>query len=299
MGGVVLEGVTLDLYRVFVKVAQEGSFSAAARMLYLSQPAVSQAILQLERQLEATLFLRSVRGVTLTPEGALLFEHAKAALATLEQGRRKLEKLHRLESGALRVGAGDTATRHYLLPRLARFSRQFPDLSLSVRNGTTGELLDYLRQGTVDLALISLPYESADLTVQPCLPVHDIFVCGPGNALLPSPLPLSSLQTMRLIMLERQSNSRRLVDEALIDLGVPLSPEIELGSHDLLMDFAETGLGVSCVVREFAAERLREGRLVELDVQPALPARAVGVAFLKDVPLPAAARRFLLELREG
>ena len=75
-----MDGVTLDLYRVFVQVAREGSFSAAARSLYLSQPAVSQAILHLERQLKATLFLRSVRGVTLTPEGALLFEHASAAL---------------------------------------------------------------------------------------------------------------------------------------------------------------------------------------------------------------------------
>ena len=104
---------------------------------------------------------------------------------------------------------------------------------------------------------------------------------------------------MRLIMLERQSNSRRLVDEALASLGTPLSPEIELGSHDLLMDFAETGLGVSCVVREFAAARLAQGRLIELNVQPALPERAVGVAYLSDVPLPAAAFRFLRELREG
>ena len=121
-----MDGVTLDLYRVFVQVAREGSFSAAARSLYLSQPAVSQAILHLERQLKATLFLRSVRGVTLTPEGALLFEHASAALDTLEAGQRKLETLHRLEAGALRVGAGDTATRYYLLPRLSRFSSRFP-----------------------------------------------------------------------------------------------------------------------------------------------------------------------------
>ena len=293
-----MDGVTLDLYRVFVQVAREGSFSAAARSLYLSQPAVSQAILHLERQLKATLFLRSVRGVTLTPEGALLFEHASAALDTLEAGQRKLETLHRLEAGALRVGAGDTATRYYLLPRLSRFSSRFPGLSLSVRNGTTGELLEYLRQGTIDLALISLPCDDADITVQPCLPIHDVFVCGAGQALSQGPVPLSRLREMRLIMLERQSSSRRLIDATLQEIGMPLSPEIELGSHDLLMDFAEAGLGVSCVVREFAAARLREGRLVELDVRPALPERAVGVAFLKDMPLPTAARRFLTELQE-
>ena len=210
-----MDGVTLDLYRVFVQVAREGSFSAAARSLYLSQPAVSQAILHLERQLKATLFLRSVRGVTLTPEGALLFEHASAALDTLEAGQRKLETLHRLEAGALRVGAGDTATRYYLLPRLSRFSSRFPGLSLSVRNGTTGELLEYLRQGTIDLALISLPCDDADITVQPCLPIHDVFVCGAGQALSQGPVPLSRLREMRLIMLERQSSSRRLIDATL------------------------------------------------------------------------------------
>ena len=196
------------------------------------------------------------------------------------------------------MGAGDTATRYYLLPRLSRFSSRFPGLSLSVRNGTTGELLEYLRQGTIDLALISLPCDDADITVQPCLPIHDVFVCGAGQALSQGPVPLSRLREMRLIMLERQSSSRRLIDATLQEIGMPLSPEIELGSHDLLMDFAEAGLGVSCVVREFAAARLREGRLVELDVRPALPERAVGVAFLKDMPLPTAARRFLTELQE-
>ncbi len=102
---------------------------------------------------------------------------------------------------------------------------------------------------------------------------------------------------MRLIMLERRSNSRRLVDEALHRLDVNLTPEIELGSHDLLMDFAELGLGVSCVVREFAEESLQDGRLIELQTTPSLPERAIGMAYLKDVPLPAAALRFLDELR--
>lgn len=121
-----------------MQVAREGSFSAAARSLYLSQPAVSQAILHLERQLKATLFLRSVRGVTLTPEGALLFEHASAALDTLEAGQRKLRNAAPPRGGRLRWGGrhGDALLP---APRLSRFSSRFPGLSLSVRNGTTGE----------------------------------------------------------------------------------------------------------------------------------------------------------------
>ncbi len=292
-----MQEITLDLYRVFATVAREGSFSAAARALYLTQPAVSQAISQLEHQLDTPLFIRSVRGVTLTPEGAILLEHAQTALETLERGRGKLEKLRHLETGSLRVGAGDAATRHYLLPRLSHFSKRFPGLSLSVQNGTTGELLEYLRGGAIDLALINLPLESDDLVVQICLPIHDVFVAKPNPDLTDQLLPLDELSQMRLIMLERRSNSRRLVDEALHRLDVNLSPEIELGSHDLLMDFAELGLGVSCVVREFAKESLQDGRLIELQTTPSLPERAIGMAYLKDVPLPAAALRFLDELR--
>ncbi|MBQ6058813.1 MAG: LysR family transcriptional regulator [Clostridia bacterium] len=292
-----MQEITLDLFRVFVTVAHEGSFSAAARALFLSQPAVSQAISQLEHQLGTPLFIRSVRGVTPTPEGAILLEHAQSAIEMLERGRGKLKKLQLLETGALRVGAGDAATRHYLLPRLSRFSERFPGLSLTVQNGTTGELLEYLRSGAIDLALINLPLENDDLVVQLCLPVHDVFVAKPAPGLTDTPLPLSELSHMRLIMLERRSNSRRLVDEALHRLDVNLTPEIELGSHDLLMDFAELGLGVSCVVREFAKESLQDGRLIELQTTPSLPERAIGMAYLKDVPLPAAALRFLDELR--
>ncbi|MBQ2697596.1 MAG: LysR family transcriptional regulator [Clostridia bacterium] len=290
-----MEQVTLDLYRVFLTVAEEGSFSAAARRLYLTQPAVSQAVAQLERQIGTTLFLRSVRGALPTAEGALLLEDVREALALLERGRQRIERLHRLEAGELRVGAGDTVTRYFLLPRLSQFAAAWPGLKLSLQNGTTGELCRCLAEGTVDLALVSLPLAEEGVAVRPCLPVHDIFVAAPDHPLSAGPVSWEALSGTRLIMLERQSLSRRVVDEALAAQAVQLTPEIELGSHDLLMDFAASGLGVSCVVREFAAARLAEGRLVELRTPP-LPARAIGLAWAEDRPLPAAAQAFFRQV---
>ncbi|NLT57499.1 MAG: LysR family transcriptional regulator [Clostridiales bacterium] len=284
--------VNLELYRIFLAVVAEGSFTSAARKLFISQPAVSQSIRQLEGQLGTRLFIRNVKGAALTAEGELLRQHAEAAIALLEAGEYKLDRLRRLQLGELRIGASDTVARHLLLPMLEAFVAQYPDISLGVQNGTSSELLHCLRQGRVDLAFLSMPYETEGLTVRPCLHVHDSFVAGPRYAQLGTLTP-ERLAGVPLIMLERQSNSRRCVDAALLEMGVSVAPEIELGAHDLLLDFAKIGLGVSCVVREFASEALAEGTLVELPLEPPLPRRYIAAVHLNEIPLPAPARTFL------
>lgn len=285
--------VNLELYRIFLAVVQEGSFTAAARRLFISQPAVSQSIQQLEKQLGSILFIRSVKGVRLSNEGEVLFRHVDAALALLESGEQKLDKMRHLEMGELRVGASDTLTRYFLLPLLKEFTQQHPEISLSVRNGTTTELSSYLRQGKIDLAFVSLPFDGGDMELQPCLSIHDIFVANSRFAHLSEGITPAQLTELPLIMLEKQANSRRCVDNALLELGLQVNVEIELGSHDLLLDFARNGLGVSCVVQEFSRTDLQQGSLIEIPVCPPLPPRSIAAAHLKDIPLPVPAKAFL------
>ena len=285
--------VNLELYRIFLAVVQESSFTAAARRLFISQPAVSQSIQQLEKQLGAILFIRSVKGVRLSKEGEVLFRHVDAALALLESGEQKLDKMRHLQLGELRVGAGDTPTRHFLLPLLKRFTQQYPEISLSVRNGTTNELANYLRQGKIDLAFVSLPFDGGDMELHPCLNIHDIFVAGRRFEHLREGISPAQLSELPLIMLEKQANTRRIVDAALLEMGVQINVEIELGSHDLLLDFARNDLGVSCVVREFSRLELDLGDLFEIPLHPPLPTRTVAAAHLRDIPLPVPAKSLL------
>lgn len=284
----------LEQYRIFCAVAQEASFSAAARKLYISQPAVSQSIAALESALKTPLFLRSSKGVQLTPEGKILYDYAQKALGLLRAGEEKLAQCTRLQIGEVKIAAADTIAAHYLLPYLEQFHHEYPAIRLQVINRTSDESVALLKAGGADLAFINLPYEDSALICTPCMEVQDIFVVGRRYLRLAfSPISPAQLALQPLILLEQKSNSRRFVDRYFSDYGIVPNPEIELCSHDLLLEFAKIGLGVACVVREFAQEIMTQGDLFSLMLVPPLPRRAIGVCRLAGMAPSAAAGAFL------
>ena len=172
----------LELYRVFCQVAQSLSFSKAAHQLYLSQPAVSQAVRQLEEQLGTQLFAREARGVSLTSQGKLLYEYASSALGLIATVEEKLVGLSDLSQGELRVGAGDAITKHLLLPALEEFHGKYPQVRLSILNRTSLESIELLQSGVIDIAFVNLPLSGEKITVHQTFQVQDIFVAEIGRA---------------------------------------------------------------------------------------------------------------------
>lgn len=286
---------SLDLYRIFYLVAQNNSLSGAARLLEISQPAVSQAIRQLESRLGCSLFVRTVRGVDLTPEGRLLYGYAEQALGLVSAAEEKLASLKTLSSGDLTIGASDTLCHHYLLPYLEKFNETCPEVQLHVTNRTSAETIHLLEAGKVDLAFVNLPLEAnPQLEVHRCLEIHDTFLAGKRFANLQNhPLSWSELANLPLILLEKASNSRRYLDHCAAQAGVRLTPAIELGAHSLLVEFARIGLGIACVTREFATYALEDGSLTELALETPIPPRGIGLVTRKGVPLSFAALHFI------
>lgn len=292
----------LDLYRVFRQVAHSGSFSAAAKQLYISQPAVSQAIAQLEQGLGQALLIRGRRGIQLTPEGEMLLGYVDAGLDMLAAGEERLSRLEQLQEGELSIAASDAVSAHYLLPILARFKAAYPGVRLQVWNRTTQQALHLLRSGRVDMAFVNLPCKGEDLEIWECMTVHDVFVASPSSArfgrLIHTALTPEELARQPLVMLERQSLSRVYVDDFFLSQGVKLVPEIELGAHDLMLQFAQVGLGIACVIQEFSRGPLESGALFQLPLVVPVPARGVGSCTLKNHPVSAAARRFAQMVEE-
>ncbi len=283
----------LDLYKVFLKVGQSESFSHAAKELYMTQPAVSQAMLQLERELDTRLFHRTSRGVTLTNEGNLLFEYVHSAINLLDTGEQKLLAFKNLSMGELKIGVGDTISRYYLLPYLEKFHKDYPNLKFKIVNATTLELCTLLKSGGIDIAVCNLPLTDPALEQIPCYEIQDIFVCGIAyKHLLDKPQPLSEIMKHPLIFLEPKSNSRKYVEQFLTAQGHHLAPEFELGSHDLLLEFAKINLGIACVTKQFALDELKEQPLYEIPLTEPIPSRHIGVCYLNTVPLSLAAARF-------
>lgn len=284
----------LDLYKVFCQVGKSKSFSKAAEQLFMTQPAVSQSIMQLERELDTRLFNRTPKGVTFTDEGKLLFEYAHSAINLLDAGEEKILEFKHLTVGELKIGVGDTISRYFLLPYLEAFHNSYPNVKFTILNGTTIELCDALKSGEVDIAICNLPIEDTSIEKLPCFEIQDTFVYGEKfKKILSKPLSLKELVKLPLIFLEPNSNSRKFVENYMITQGIRLEPEFELGSHDLLLEFARINLGVACVTREFSQDYLDRGLLHEVQLQEQIPHRSIGVCNLKRVPLSPAATKFV------
>jgi len=287
--------INLDLYRVFREVAKSGTISGAAQRLFVSQSAVSQAVMQLEERIGGRLFDRGARGVTLTAEGGVLFSHIDDALTHIENAQEKFAEMRNLHAGAIKIGASDTVCSLFLLPLLRRFNDAHPEIQISVANRTTRESIELLRRGAADIAFVNLPVEDdASLDILPVMTIHDCFVAGGKYAYLAdNVMHLADLQKVPVLMLEKASNSRVQMDAFLAARGVALGPAIELGSLSLLSGFAKIGLGVAATIREEAQAMLDRHDLRELRFYEALPERHIGLARMRRVNLSFAAKAFI------
>ncbi|MBQ7097483.1 MAG: LysR family transcriptional regulator [Clostridia bacterium] len=282
----------LDYYRIFYETARFASFSTAAQHLYISQSAISQCIRQLETDLNIRLFTRTRRGVALTKEGELLFQKIESAMQAIEQGEHMLERLQHLESGELTIAAGDAITSHYLLPYLEKFHAAYPQIRIEMANSYSSRTLQMVKEGKADLAFINLPVSDADLCIEPCLEIHDIFVCNADCDIKPS-YTWNEIAKQPLILLEKKSTSRRFLDKNFESQGITLTPQIEIAAYDLLIRFASIQLGTACVIEEFSKESLQSGNIKKMNVVPALPPRSIGCAYAGRDSLSVAAKSFL------
>jgi LysR family transcriptional regulator, cyn operon transcriptional activator len=290
----------LEWYRVFYFAAKNGSLSKAADELYITQPAVSYAIKQLEGALGGKVFYRNAKGVTLTAEGEVLFKFIEQAYGFLTIAEQQIAEMHQLQRGEIRIGAGDTLSKYYLLPYLEAFHQAFPEIKIQVTNRTSRETVQLLKEGKIDLGIVNLPIEESQVQILETLELQDCFVAGEKYKELASQaISWQELSRLPLILLEKGSSIRRFIDQFTQGLGITIQPEIELGSLDLIAQFARIGLGVSCVVRNFITEELKQSTLFEIRLQEPIPSRKVGIVTLSSMPLSAASHHFLQMLSAG
>ena len=291
--------VKLELYKVFKEVAEAGNITAAAQVLYISQSAVSQSIKQLETDLQTRLFARNSRGVTLTPDGKLLYEYVRSAIGLLETGEAKLSQTRELQMGHLTIGASDTVTSQFLLPYLDNFHRQYPAIHIQIISGRSHKVLGLLQSGKVDIAFASTPGDG-NFEIVPCFATHSIFVASPEYPCNFEHLhTLAEIADFPLILLERKASSRLYLEKYFLQNGLRLNPEIELGARSLLVDLAAIGFGVAGVTEEFVRRDLDSGRLRKLETAFDIPPRSVDMCLLRGVPQTAAAQRFADYIRQS
>lgn len=287
--------INLEYYKIFYYVGKFKNITLAAGELSLSQPAVSQAVKNLEKSLGSTLFIRTSKGVRLTDEGEVLYSFVKRGYESILLGEKKLQEMQGFGKGEIRIGASDMTLQFYLLSYLARFHEAYPGIRVKVTNAPTPETLHNLQDGQIDFGVVSTPFEkNAHLTVWPVKEIEDIFVAGSNFSYLKGmELEYKELEKLPIMCLEGDTSTRRYVEQYLREENVYLHPEFELATSEMLVQFAERNLGVASVVKDFAEEKIEEHKIFQLQFKKKIPERQFCVVTDQRVPLSSAAEQLL------
>lgn len=286
----------VDLYKVFYTVAKCGSITKAAEELYLSQPAISYAIKQLEKQVGGKLFNRVSRGMELTEvEGRKIFEIVSEFLSKLSKAESELSAIKSVANGSIKISASDTFVTHYLMKYVVEYHENYPNVNLSFINSSSKQSLELVKTNKADIGFVNIPFEEKGvLFTGQTGTLHDVFAANNNfSHLFKRELNLTAMANYPLLMLDSTTSTRSEIDRFTNDLGIKLTPEYELSSVELMVEMSKRGMGIACVPREYIKEELSAGTLTELNVSPAFPARMTSVAVNKDKVYSFALSEFL------
>lgn len=290
--------MNLEWYRIFLHTAKCRNLTKAAQELHITQPSVSYAIKKIEEAVGLQLFHRLSKGVELTEEGRTLFDYVEQSFAMLDSGQKHLQNLKQLNEGEIRIGASDSLIKHLLLPQLNSYHKEYPGIRIRLSHGKTHEITKRLKEGEIDCAIVHMPIDDPELTIQTLVLLEDCFVVGEAfQELANRTITTKELAELPLILLSPGSSTRVFVEKWFAANGLWVNPDIELGNIDLLAEFARLGYGVAFISRSFVQEELQSGTLFELKLDDPLPPRSIGFAVRRDMKLSVAAEGFVEILR--
>ena len=285
--------INYELYKVFYYVASTLSFSEASKKLFISQSAVSQSVKSLEKKLGQTLFIRSTKKVSLTPEGEILLRHVEPAMHLIHRGESQLLDANST-GGQIRIGASDTICRYFLVPYLKRLHMEFPKAHIKVTNATSIGCVDLLESGQVDLIVVNLPnpYLRNISHVRRIHTFRDVFVANESfSSLKGKKLSLKELSDHPILMLNKNSTTSEFLHSLFQEHQLDLIPEIELSSNDLLIDLANLGLGIAFVPDYCIPHNSNSLFVVETEAE--IPERELAIAYNNQIPISKSAQAFL------
>ena len=258
--------------KVFETVARRLNFTRAAEELFITQPAVTRHVKELERLLDARLFKREGRGIVLTGEGSRLLIHSRRILKEYEALNEDMATTGNVPvSGELNLGASSTMAQYVLPPLLALFSRLYPDIRIRLKSGNTEEIEQAVQDETVQLGIVEGTATRKDLHYLPFL-ADEIILAG-GTQAAPAPrdgLTAAQLSGIPLIMREPGSGTRRIVEEALKAQGVSpskLHVLMTLGNTESIKLYLEHSSACSFLSSLAVREELKKGNLKRIPLR--------------------------------
>lgn len=285
--------ISYDYYRVFYYVAKCKSITQAATLLMNNQPNVTRTIKNLEKELDCVLFVRSRQGVQLTPEGEKLFEHIRIAFEHIEAGEEEIALKKTMQRGIITIGASELALHCLLLPILKEYRQKYPGVRIRVSNHSTPQALDALKNGLVDIAVVTTPLNMSDtLKITTIKNIQEVAVCGTAfSSIGEKELTLSELAQYPLICLGEQTKTYEFYSTFFKQNGVAFSPSVEAATADQIMPFVMHDLGIGFVPTTFLDNLKEPDSIHVLHLKEAIPPRSVCVVTRTGSSLSIAAKK--------
>lgn len=283
-----------DYYRIFYYAAKYQSFTKASELLLNNQPNITRCMNNLENELGCKLFVRTNRGVTLTPEGERLYAHVTVAFEQIQAGEEELAGDKSLRGGMVSIGASETALHGFLLKKLRSFHMSHPGIRIRISNQSTPQAVSTLKNGLADLAVVTTPTGTGRPLVEiPLRPFREILIGGPQFASLSGKtLRLKDVGKYPLICLGRHSMTYEFYSRFFLANGLSMQPDTEVATSDQVLPLVKNDLGIGFLPEQLAADSLARGEVFRIFLEEPVPERFI--CLLKDSgrTLSIAAREF-------
>lgn len=286
-----------ELYRIFYTVAKNGNITKAAEELFISQPAVSKSIKNLENNLGGKLFNRTKKGVILTEEGQEFYNYIKKAIEYINNAENKFNDLINLEVGTIKIGVSATLTKYFLTPYIKKFNELHSKIDIQIYTNLTKDLMKKLKDGLIDIIILNLPYpKDEEMIIKKCKSINDAFVVSKKYTnLIDKEISIKDLNNYPLILQAKNSNTRTFIDNYAKENGITLKPNMELASYGLVTEFTKIGLGIGYLTKEYIKNELKNKELFEIKLKEKIPTRYIGIAY-SSKNLPSFATKELIKL---
>lgn len=281
-------------YRTFYFVAKYGNITAAAEALYSEQPNVTRAIKNLERDLGCVLFARSNKGVTLTPEGKMLYRRVAIAYEQIAAAEEELSRHNGFEEGLLRIGVSETALHEVLLSALVRYHALYPKIKFSLVNLTNTQAISAVKNQAVDFVLISTPFSlDKSLKSVPIKRFQDIVVCGERYRYLTGEkVSFRELTGLCIVSVNKTTKTYEYYRTLFRRYGLEFAPEIEVSTSNQILPIVKNNLGIGFIPASFAENEIANGEVFRLETEEEITPREVCLIKRADFSLSVAAKEF-------
>ncbi|MDO6387749.1 MULTISPECIES: LysR family transcriptional regulator [unclassified Uliginosibacterium] len=253
--------MNLHLLRIFAAVIEQKSFSRAAEVQGVSQPAVSKAVRELEDQLQVVLLERGGRSFRPSEAGQMLYKYARGIFAMERAAIEAVQAYSELERGSLTIGASTTIAAYWLPKYIAEFSSQHPGVSLRLLSGNTKQVAQWLLDCDVDVALVEGHIDDERLEIRPWRRERMLIVAAAKAFPAGRKQRATDLSSQLWLLREPGSGSRSVVEHEMERLGIQPARTLEAGSNEIIVQMAAAGLGLGLVPELAAADAIALGRV--------------------------------------